>query len=172
MFDIYVASEGEKSRFIIGKSGKNLLVTVGLNPSTANLLSSDTTATRIERVSELNGYDGFAIINLYPQRSTNPDGLHRHQDKQLISENLKHIRRLLSGQKKPHIWAAWGGDIQKRRYLADSLHQISRVVSRQEGEWFHYGALRKDGHPRHPSRLSYEWQFCSFDIDTYLAVLA
>ncbi|MEM9542430.1 MAG: DUF1643 domain-containing protein [Cyanobacteria bacterium P01_E01_bin.42] len=168
MFDIYQADREEKHRFLLGKNGKSILFVVGLNPSTANQEKSDVTASKVEKVALNNGYDGFVMSNLYPLRSTNPKNLPETGDRTLIKQNVKIISSLARSRVKPVFWAAWGGGIKTRSYLQESLLLLAHEVSTVNGSWVNYGLLRKDGHPRHPSRLSYSWTFQDFDILSYV----
>jgi hypothetical protein len=191
MFDLYCANQRDTCRFILGKGGTRPLFIVGLNPSTANRDKSDVTATKVARVAEAQGYDGFVMTNLYPLRSTNPDNLPRRGDGRLIARNLAMIMELAGQQAEPHFWAAWGADINKRPYLGKACLRLAREVEKLGGTWQAFGPsapplltksaglteptpkapLTKAGHPRHPSRLSYAWALQSFDIQAYLAQL-
>ena len=42
---------------------------IGINPSTANEEKPDRTIGRVMGFAEENGFDGFAMINLYPQET-------------------------------------------------------------------------------------------------------
>ncbi len=148
-----------------------MLHVVGLNPSTANRERGDTTVTKTQRIARAQGYDGFVMTNLYPMRSTDPKGLHKRVNNRLLEDNLEHIAASIASVPKPVFWAAWGGDIGSRPYLARSLAAIIDLVADAGGDWVHYGSLRKDGHPRHPSRAAYTLKFSRFDAEHYLASL-
>ena len=171
MYNIYKSNDNDTNRFLLGKEGLFKLFVVGLNPSTANKERSDTTASKVEKVAWQNGYDGFVMANLYPLRSTNPDNLPLTGDAQLICKNIQIISNIASQQTNRLFWAAWGGYISKRIYLKESLLLLANEVERINGSWVNFGSLRKDGHPRHPSRLSYSWLFQDFDISYYLRSL-
>ena len=76
-FDLYRTPANNRARYWLGCDGDKLLVVVGLNPSVATNEKSDLTAAKVKHISRAAGYDGFAIVNLYPQRSTLPQRLHR-----------------------------------------------------------------------------------------------
>lgn len=164
-YDLYCSSADDSVRFLLGKEGDNRIVVIGLNPSTATQEKSDTTATKVERAAIGHGFRGFALANLYPVRSTHPTELPPTADPQLLDLNTRHIGAL--ARKDTVFWAAWGGGIVLRPYLAESLIQIAPRVAAAGGRWVCFGALSKDGHPRHPSRLCYRWQFSEFDISSY-----
>ena len=171
LFDLYQCDKKDRLRFILGKEGAKKLFVIGLNPSTANKEKTDTTAAKVEQVALQNGFDGFVMANLYPLRSTDPKGLHKRKNTELFESNLHCIFELARKERELIIWAAWGGDIESRRYLRESFFRLEKMIKKLGGRWIHYGQLRKDGHPRHPSRLSYAWQFQTFDTSHYLGDL-
>lgn len=71
-------------------------------------------------MAELNGYDSFLMLNIYPLRSTNPALLPKSPDLDLMKSNLEHIAKALATNDSP-IWAAWGAFIEKRDYLIPAL---------------------------------------------------
>ena len=94
MFDVYTTSQDNSSRFVIGVSGDRPLHVVGLNPSTATNLKSDTTISKIKTFSSLNDYDGFMVYNLYPKRFTDPDRLPQRIDRNLLQKNIDIIYKV------------------------------------------------------------------------------
>jgi len=167
VYDLYHCNNDDTSRFILGKGGSKKLFVIGLNPSTANKEKSDTTVAKVEKVATNNGFDGFVMANLYPHRSTDPNGLPVAKNEDQFRRNLEHILVLAQSELNPTFWAAWGGDIDLRSYLAESFRELDSIVKDLSGSWVNYGELRKDGHPRHPSRLSYSWKFSQFDAASY-----
>ncbi len=168
MYDLYQCNDDDSARFVLGKSGNKKLITVGLNPSTANEEKSDTTVAKVEKVCADNGFDGFAMVNLCPLRSTNPSDLPAEIDHDLLKDNIQTIIDLSKGERCPVFWAAWGGNITIRDYLYSTLYILIKELNVLKGAWVHYGPLTKEGYPRHPSRLSYSWGFSEFDALNYL----
>ena len=168
MYDLYACNERDSARYLLGRSGERMLYVVGLNPSTANRERGDTTVTKTERIARAAGFDGFAMLNLYPMRSTDPRGLHKRQNRCLAEANLRQVQQLVEHEDQPVFWAAWGGDIGIRNYLKRALCEMMALVDAQRGHWVHYATLRKDGHPRHPSRARYGEAFSPFDPAEYL----
>ena len=164
MYDLYECNEDDSSRFILGKNGLRKIFVVGLNPSTANREQSDITVAKVERVASDNGFDGFVMTNLYPLRSTNPKNLPQKHKQSLSGQNIESIIEVAATEKQPTFWAAWGSDITLRSYLLESLKNLKFAVERINGSWVQYGELTKSGHPRHPSRISYQWCFKTFLI--------
>ena len=168
MFDIYQTSANNSSRFVIGEAGTRPIHVIALNPSTADQNKSDTTITKIRNFSTKNNYSGFMVYNLYPQRSTSPDNLHRRYNKGISSCNCKYIFDYISESKQPDVWVAWGQMITKRKYLKDCLRDIVDSLAPINPNWMSIGSTTKDGHPRHPSRISYNNDFIPFNMVRYL----
>ncbi|WP_179561224.1 DUF1643 domain-containing protein [Microbacterium sp. AK009] len=84
---IYEHSADDSARFVLGTVGTNPLVCVGVNPSTARPNELDQTLRRVRGYAQRNRNDSWVMLNLYPQRSTDPDGLHRTYSPELKAEN-------------------------------------------------------------------------------------
>lgn len=171
MFDIYESNKHDTARYLLGSSGKPTIIVVGLNPSTASNEKADTTVSKVRKAAANAGYDGFVMTNLYPLRSTDPHKLPARGDDQLLEENIKHIERIASTHSDPTFWAAWGSDIILRPYLIHALLEFNEMVQRLNGNWVQFGKLTKKNHPRHPSRLTYAWEFQEFDIGKYKKII-
>ncbi|MBL4780607.1 MAG: DUF1643 domain-containing protein [Porticoccaceae bacterium] len=171
MYDLYSCNRGDTARFILGKAGASKLYVIGLNPSTANREKADTTVAKVETVARLNGYQGFVMANLYPLRATDPHDLPHAHNGRLLRHNILEIVDSF-GEEPPVMWAAWGVNIGSRPYLLKACVKLHREVVSRGGRWLHYGKLCRNGHPRHPSRLSYQWLFTDFDMSAYLAAIA
>lgn len=94
---IYEINKDNSVRFALGQifnpSGKTLLC-FGINPSTACPESIDNTIRKIINISRYNGYENWIMLNVYPQRATNPNDLHIECDEDLVQSNLLHIRNI------------------------------------------------------------------------------
>ena len=171
MFDIYSNDDSINCRFTLGKKGDPLLLVLGLNPSTATNIKSDTTIAKVSNVAKNKGFNGFVMANLYPLRATDPNQLPDKSNVDFMKLNWEHIESLLKSSEFTTIWCAWGGDIIKKPYLLDSLLVIKNMTKKYNVKFSIYGSLTAKKHPRHPSRLSYKWEFQDFDINTYLKAL-
>ena len=168
VFDLYQTTANNRARFLLGKRGRNTLMVVGLNPSVATAERSDLTASKVETIARSAGYDGFVIVNLYCQRSTDPNGLHKHCRHQYAEQNLSAIKQAIVRLNIDTLWAAWGTGIECRPYLRSSAAALHTVSRKSACRWVHYGALTTKGHPRHPSRVAYGLEFFGFDPGEYL----
>ena len=61
------------------------------------------------------------MLNVYPQRATNPDDMDIDPNMEIHRNNLIAIKNLLSEIKEADVWCAWGNLIGKRKYLYDLL---------------------------------------------------
>ena len=163
---IYINTQDNTSRFVLGETGLNPLFVFGINPSTADDKTPDRTFTKIKRFVNQNTFDGFYIFNLYPLRSTNPMNLPNTIDQKLVEKNLFHIKYYISKYKKPDIWAAWGDSIYLRDYLFQCFDQIVNLTDSFGPTWYTCGALTRKGQSRHPSRLPYKSKFLIYDVDS------
>ncbi|MBV1756433.1 MAG: DUF1643 domain-containing protein [Dethiosulfatibacter sp.] len=90
---IYEKAEDNSSRYVLGKEGKKPLICIGVNPSNAEPEKLDNTLKSVERVAEANGYDSWIMLNIYPQRATDPNDLHSQINFDLDYENISHIAK-------------------------------------------------------------------------------
>lgn len=169
-FPIYSQGRNDAWRFTLGTAGKRPLLVIGLNPSTANRERSDPTITRVERVADRHGFDSFVMLNLYPVRATHLMSLDTKCDRAAFRRNLQQIEGAISRSEAPVVWAAWGNLILKRTYFVDACVVLCDRLG-QHVDWRHFGELTASGHPRHPSRLDYGWQFRPFDLHAYVRAL-
>ena len=165
---LYAPNFYSEYRYILGTRGKNPLICIGINPSTAEPGNLDNTLKSVERIALNNGFDSFIMFNVYAQRATNPDAMEKVCNQALHRENLEAFRYVLSISKKPAVWAAWGAIIEKRDYLADCVRDMV-VVGKEYGvTWHCAGAVTKKGHPHHPLYLRKDELLKPFDVEGYL----
>ena len=112
---IYAPNFYSEYRYLLGTRGKNPLICIGINPSTAKPDALDNTLKSVERIALGNGFDSFIMFNVYAQRATSPDDMEKVCNLRLHEENLKAFRYVLSISEKPSVWAAWGAIIEKRK---------------------------------------------------------
>jgi hypothetical protein len=155
-------------RYILGTRGKNPLICIGINPSTAQPGDLDNTLKSVERIALGNGYDSFIMFNVYAQRATDPDTMERQCNQALHRENLEAFRYVLSISENPGVWAAWGTIIEKRDYLPACLADMLAVGREYGARWFCAGKVSKKGHPHHPLYLRKDEKLRDFDIEAYL----
>ena len=165
---LYAPNFYSEYRYILGTKGKNPLICIGINPSTAEPDNLDNTLKSVERIAHGNGFDSFIMFNVYALRATTPDAMERQCNLTLHQENLKAFRYVLSISKTPTVWAAWGAIIEKRDYLADCVRDMVAVGQEYGANWCCAGAISKKGHPHHPLYLRKDEKIKPFDIEQYL----
>ena len=155
-------------RYILGTRGRNPLICIGINPSTAKPGDLDNTLKSVERIALGNGFDSFIMFNVYAQRATNPDDMEKVCNLQLHKENMEAFSYVLSLSKKPAVWAAWGTIIEKRSYLPECLRDMLEIGGKFGAKWYCAGSVSKKGHPHHPLYLRKDEKIRPFDTLAYL----
>ena len=134
-------------RFILGEVGENPIICFGINPSTANDKKDDPTILKIKKIASENDCDGWIMLNLYPQRATNPNDMHTKADNDLKIKNYEVIRSVFNIYPNALTLASWGNAIEKRKYLKDCLKEILAIS--HDRKWVCRGKLTVKGNPRH-----------------------
>ena len=168
---IYAPNFYSEYRYILGTRGKNPLICIGINPSTAQPDDLDNTLKSVERIALGNGFDSFVMFNVYAQRATSPDDMEKECNLLLHKENLEAFRYVLSISDKPAVWAAWGAIIEKRKYLPDCVRDMLAAGEEFGAQWYCAGKVTKKGHPHHPLYLRKDEKLKPFDVSTYLDTL-
>ena len=165
---LYAPNFYSEYRYILGTRGKNPLICIGINPSTARPDDLDNTLKSVERIALGNGFDSFIMFNVYAQRATDPDAMEKQCNWTLHRENLEAFRYVLSISDQPAVWAAWGTIIEKREYLSVCLQDMIELGETYGARWYCAGALSKKGHPHHPLYLRKDEKIKPFDVKSYL----
>lgn len=158
---IYHAGDDQNRYILASLGGPNPIICFGVNPSKAGTVAEgkpdafqlDRTMGRIQSLIDKKDtpYDGWIMLNLYPQRTGYPDELDADDSdsvKDRLAANYSAIQMVLKEFPKAHLWAAWGNIIDTRRYLREALRVIAGY---SEGrQWMVWGGLTQMGNPRHP----------------------
>lgn len=171
---LYVPNAYTEYRYILGTKGKNPLICIGINPSTAKPDDLDNTLKSVERTARFNGYDSFIMFNVYAQRATDPKAMDVCFNEYLHNENMSAFRYVLSSYgegNKPAVWAAWGTIIEKRQYLVDCVKEMVSIGNEYGAKWFTVGKRSVKGHPHHPLYLKNNSPTEYFDIVSYLETI-
>ena len=142
---LYVPNFYSEYRYILGTRGKNPLICIGINPSTARPGDLDNTLKSVERIALGNGFDSFIMFNVYAQRATDPNAMERICNPTLHRENMEAFRYVLSISDAPAVWAAWGSIIEKRAYLSDCVADMLAIGQEYGAKWYCAGAVTKKG---------------------------
>ena len=168
---LYAPNFYSEYRYILGTRGKNPLICIGINPSTAQPGDLDNTLKSVQRIAHGNGFDSFIMFNVYAQRATDPDAMEHSCNLQLHRENLEAFRYVLSIGENPTVWAAWGTIIEKRDYLKDCLKDMIAAGEEYGAKWVCAGKCSKKGHPHHPLYLRKDEVIRPFPVAEYLGGL-
>ncbi len=168
---LYAPNFYSEYRYILGTRGKDPLICIGINPSTARPDALDNTLKSVERIAHGNGFDSFIMFNVYAQRATNPDAMEKTMNPLLHRENMEAFRYVLSISEKPAVWAAWGAIIEKRKYLPQCVRDMLELGEAYGAGWYCAGAITKKGHPHHPLYLRRDEKLKPFDVRSYLELL-
>ena len=168
---LYAPNFYSEYRYILGTRGKNPLICIGINPSTAQPDDLDNTLKSVERIAHGNGFDSFIMFNVYAQRATDPDAMEHTCNEALHRENLEAFRYVLSISESPAVWAAWGTIIEKRDYLPGCVRDMVAAGEEFGAKWYCAGAISKKGHPHHPLYLRKDEKIRPFDVAAYLESL-
>lgn len=171
--------EGDKIRYVLGeifdkKQPKNLIC-IGINPSTAIPEALDTTLKRVQAYAKSNGYGAWYMLNVYPQRETNPDKMDKIENDDIIIANLNEIKELTKTIDNADVWCAWGASINKQKYLKECLLDIFDYLLTRKG----YHFVQKipttkplSAHPLHPiASIQCERILGDLDINEYIKKL-
>ena len=168
---LYAPNFYSEYRYILGTRGKNPLICIGINPSTAQPGDLDNTLKSVQRIAHANGFDSFIMFNVYAQRATDPDAMEKACNWALHKENLEAFRYVLSIGENPTVWAAWGTIIEKRDYLKDCLKDMIAAGEEYGARWVCAGKCSKKGHPHHPLYLRKDECIRPFPVAEYLETI-
>ena len=149
---IYERDDKNLNRYALGQvfdeSGRTLIC-FGINPSTASPEQLDNTINKVVKIARFNEYDNWIMLNIYPQRATNPDDLHLLADEQIVKQNIETVSQILDIYQDCDILFAYGNLISKRSYLRPCLEQISKLL-KSKNKTIKKIKLTKEGNPVHP----------------------
>lgn len=168
---LYAPNFYSEYRYILGTRGKNPLICIGINPSTAQPGDLDNTLKSVQRIAHGNGFDSFIMFNVYAQRATDPDAMEQDCNWALHKENLEAFRYVLSIGENPTVWAAWGTIIEKRAYLKECLKDMIAAGEEYGAKWVCAGKCSKKGHPHHPLYLRKDELIRPFPVAEYLEMI-
>lgn len=152
---IYQSDEENEFRYVLGHLGKNNIIVVGINPNTGVPNDLEESVNRVVKIAKGLGFDGWIMLNLYPERQLTVDGLSGVMNSEHNSVNLTTIDKVIKDYPKSPIVAAWGNDIIKKDYLITCATNINQVLKKQERKWKCF-KINKTGHPKHPLFVGYK----------------
>jgi len=166
MENIYEYSKEENTRYSLGIKGENTLFCIGVNPSIATPKQYDRTIKKLEKIAELNGYDSWLMLNIYPQIATDPNDLDCNINNDYHEKNLQIIKKYIN--KNSNILCGWGNLITKRKYLKNCLKDIYEILNKYNNNYLKINDFTVKGNPRHISRQCIDNGLNKFDLDKYI----
>lgn len=140
-------------RFVLGKKGTKNLMVICLNPSTADAYKHDGTSNNLEKIAEANGYDGWALFNVSPERTAHPSELSPRENKDLLTKNSDLIEGfvLINEFKIEDVLVAWGNNIVSYLYPYLPKYAVF-ILERLQKYELNYLCIKltDKGHPFHP----------------------
>ncbi|NNJ56631.1 MAG: DUF1643 domain-containing protein, partial [Bacteroidia bacterium] len=127
----------------------------------------DNTLKSVKRIATYNGFDGWLMLNVYPQRATNPNDLDAEINNELRLANTKHICTAIQELNIETIWVAYGDLIDSRNYLPFCMADIFKELG-SDLNWKIIGVPTKKGHPRHPLYKPTKSKLVDFNMEHYV----
>lgn len=150
---IYINSTSNLERYVLGDvTGNNPFIVFGINPSYATPTQLDPTLREVSSMSIKLGYTGWIMLNIYPQRSTKPQGMHASISTPSHNKNLLEIEKIIKQYPHVRLHAMWGNNILLRKYLKSTCFvDIDKIkTTHSKSDWYYLGSKTKDGEPWHP----------------------
>ncbi|MGE3193507.1 MAG: DUF1643 domain-containing protein [Microbacteriaceae bacterium] len=149
-------------RFALGRRGSKPLVALAMNPSHADESRSDRTINRLAEASVTLKYDGWLMLNLYPERSPSPRGLGPF-DRSLSDANCVAIIDELSANGVSNVLGAWGNPPHPTIRMAKV--EVLKALKGAGIGVFYFGTKTLLGNPRHPNPRARPWDISGPAVD-------
>ena len=166
---IYENDSNNDNRYLLGERGKHILFCMGINPSTAEPDALDPTLDKVKKIAKHNKFDGWIMINVYPERKTKFEELSMCGNDKIHRENIRHIAKLVDKYANIDIWVAFGNHLYDREYLRTYLIEIYDLL-KEKANWYTVGT-NKSGAPTHPLYQSGESDLVTFDMKSFIKSL-
>ncbi len=150
---LYITNEDNSARYVLGQifnpKGKTLFC-FGINPSTACPERLDRTVKKVVKIAKNNGYENWIMLNIYPQRATNPDDIDLERNDVFVQTNLLYIKTIVEKYPNGDILLAYGDLISRRKYLKTCLDEIIALLNVKNQRAIKMIRLTKLNNPIHP----------------------
>lgn len=164
---LYINSDDNSSRYVLGTKGQHPLFCFGINPSTAEPNALDATLRNVQNIALNNGYDSWIMFNIYPKRDTIFENLHFTANDEEHKKNIEHILNTLKQYETADIWVAFGDHIYDRDYLPVCLKDIYLKLIDLNINWY-TTKINKSGAPKHPLYQKKTSKLFAFDMENYI----
>jgi len=162
---LFQCDDENEHRYCLGRPGKNNLIVFGINPNTGIPNLPEDTVKRVIAISRGLGYDGWVMLNIYPERQPIVESLPDTININHNSKNLEVIESIIKKYPNSPIVAAWGNDIVKKPYLKKCAISINEIMKKNGRTWKCF-KINKTGDPKHSLYLSSDTkQLIDFDFE-------
>jgi len=130
-------SDCRKYRYALWRiwdKSKQLVMFIGLNPSTANESKDDPTIRRVKKFASDWGFGGFYMMNLFAYVTSDPGELKKHNNL------INNFWLLKISSKCKRVVFAWGSFNEATERAQEVIQMFAGYALR----------INKDGSPRHP----------------------
>ncbi len=165
---IYLNDAADTVRYVLGEKSDNMVACIGINPSTARPNALDNTLKSVKRIACFNGFDGWVMYNVYPQRATDPIHLHGELNPELQQRNNEILNQSIRDLGIDTIWVAYGDLIEIREYLPLCMLYLYNHLKPLGLHWKIIAGPTKKGHPKHPLYKPIESLFIDIDMEKYV----
>lgn len=145
IFDTPSIFNAKSKKSIEDLDSQNIVMFIGLNPSTATYKKLDPTVTRCANYAKAWGYDGFFMGNIYSYRATEPKNMLSSNEE--INEKLNDEILSIFMSKADKVILAYGNLVKK-----DRLDEFFILHSKFRDK-FYCLKRNKNGSPAHPLYL-------------------
>ncbi len=164
--------EQDTYRYVLGTVGKNPLIFIGLNPSTAIPKHPDTTWNILKGICEKKGYDSLIIVNLYPKVMQNNGKYKENNDIEAYAnkKNFDKINELFNNiliESDYTILCGWGNDIMLRDNPKSAIENLNKCLQNVSAGKIKCLGLTKETHPISPLARIKKGDFKKFDLENY-----
>lgn len=123
----------------------NIIMFIGLNPSTADETKNDPTVTRCIGFAKKWGYDGLFMMNIFALRSTEPRMLYNNERSPIGLLNHLYLQRV--GARSALAVCCWGNHGELHSTGNDTINNLKYIVP-----LYMFGKT-KQNEPKHPLYL-------------------
>ncbi|WOD44185.1 DUF1643 domain-containing protein [Hwangdonia lutea] len=152
-----IPEKDQDVRYLLGRKGLNNLLVICLNPSTADASKHDGTTSNVEKIATVNGFDGWVLLNITPQRTPYPCNLSIEEDKSLLTKNIDMLESIMLSNEFnfKSVLLAWGNNINsiQHPYLKKYAAIMLDLLKKYDLDYWCI-KLTQENHPFHPAQQS------------------
>lgn len=152
--NLVIPKQYKPYRYILGHIGTNNIMIMAMNPSSASEQYADATVSKVIKTAISNGYDGWIMCNLYPERSTDQMNMENFNLK-LHKNNVKNIINTMKEYNISEIWGAWG-NLKSHALKNAKKYWLDEFIN-NDIKLYCFNELSKQNNPKHPLYLKIDF---------------